>query len=100
MDFPPWQTVYGWVQQWKACGVTERVFGELREQVRLAQGRDAEPSAGLIDSQSVRAADTVGAASRGYDASKRGNERQRFIVTDALGLRVSVTVLAVSRQGP
>ncbi|GIF01591.1 IS5 family transposase [Paractinoplanes rishiriensis] len=98
MDFPPWQTVYGWFRQWKARGVTERILDELREQIRLAQGRDAEPSAGVIDSQSVKAADTVGKDSRGYDAGKKVNGRKRFIVTDTLGLLVSVTVLAASWQ--
>ncbi|WP_203790400.1 IS5 family transposase [Paractinoplanes rishiriensis] len=98
VDFPPWQTVYGWFRQWKARGVTERILDELREQIRLAQGRDAEPSAGVIDSQSVKAADTVGKDSRGYDAGKKVNGRKRFIVTDTLGLLVSVTVLAASWQ--
>jgi len=59
VDFPPWQTVYGWFKRWKQRGVTERILDELREQIRLAEGRNAEPSAGVIDSQSVKAADTV-----------------------------------------
>ena len=98
VDFPPWQTVYGWFRQWKVRGVTERILEELREQIRLVEGRDAEPSAGVIDSQSVKAADTVGKDSRGYDAGKKVNGRKRFIVTDTLGLLVSVTVLAASWQ--
>lgn len=56
------------------------------------------PSAGVIDFQSVKAADTVGKGSRGYDAGKKVNGRKRFIVTDSLGLLVSVTVLAASWQ--
>ncbi|GAA3945474.1 hypothetical protein Aau02nite_77810 [Amorphoplanes auranticolor] len=64
----------------------------------MAEGRDAEPSAGVIDSQSVKAADTVGRDTRGYDAGKKVNGRKRFIVTDTLGLLVSVTVLAASWQ--
>lgn len=98
VNFPPWQTVYGWFQRWKERGVTERIVQQLREQIRLAEGRDAEPSAGVIDSQSVRAADTVGRDTRGYDAGTKVNERKRFIVTDTLGLLVSVTVLAASWQ--
>jgi transposase len=98
VDFPPWQTVYGWFQRWKARGVTERILEELREQIRLAEGRNAEPSAGVIDSQSVKAADTVSRDTRGYDAGKKINGRKRFIVTDTLGLLVSVTVLAASWQ--
>jgi hypothetical protein len=56
----------------------------VREQLRLADGRNAEPSAGLIDSQSVKGADTVGRQTRGYDAGKKINGRKRFIVTDTL----------------
>jgi transposase len=98
VDFPPWQTVYGWSRQWKERGVTERILEELREQIRLAEGRDPQPSAGVIDSQSVKGAETVGKDSRGYDAGKKINGRKRFIVTDTLGLLVSVTVLAASWQ--
>ena len=98
VDFPPWQTVYGWFRQWKARGVTDRILEELREQIRTAEGRDPQPSAGVIDSQSIKGADTVGAASRGYDAGKKVNGRKRFIITDTLGLLVGVTVLAASWQ--
>src|SRR3954451_20345986 len=68
VDFPPWQTVYWQFQQWEKRQVTERILEELREQVRLHEGREPEPSAGIIDSQSVKAADTVGRDSRDYDA--------------------------------
>jgi transposase len=98
VDFPPWQTVYWQFQQWEKRRVTERILEELREQVRLAEGREPEPSAGIIDSQSVKAADTVGRDSRGYDAGKRINGRKRFIVTDTLGLLVVVCVTAASWQ--
>jgi transposase len=98
VDFPPWQTVYGLFVRWEARGVTERLLEELREQVRLDQGRDAEPSAGIIDSQSVKGADTVGRDTRGYDAGKKINGRKRFIVTDTLGLLIVVSVVAASVQ--
>jgi transposase len=98
VDFPPWQTVYGHFTQFNARGTTERILDELREQVRLAEGRDPEPTAGIIDSQSVKGADTVGADSRGYDAGKKINGRKRFIVTDTLGLLVVVCVMAASWQ--
>jgi transposase len=98
VDFPPWQTVYGWFRQWKTRGVTDRILEELREQIRVFKGRDPQPSAGVIDSQSVKGADTVGRDSRGYDAGKKVNGRMRFIVTDTLGLLVGVTVLAASWQ--
>jgi transposase len=64
-DFPPWQTVYWYFSRWEEQRVTLRLLDALRQRVRLADGRDAEPSAGIIDSQSVKGADTVGRASRG-----------------------------------
>ena len=67
-------------------------------QLRVQEGRNPEPSAGLIDSQSVKGADTVGRESRGYDAGKKVNGRKRFIVTDTLGLLLVVVVLAASVQ--
>ena len=98
VDFPPWQTVYGHFKQFNERGTTERILDELREQVRIAEGREPEPSAGIIDSQSVKGADTVGRDSRGYDAGKKINGRKRFIVTDTLGLLVTVCVLAACWQ--
>jgi hypothetical protein len=59
----------------------------VRAQLRVKQGRDPEPSAGLIDSQSAEDADTLGRESRGYDAGKKINGRKRFIVIDTLGIR-------------
>ncbi len=98
VDFPPWQTVYWQFQQWEKRQVTERILAELREQLRLAEGREADPSAGVLDSQSVKAADTVGSDSRGYDAGKKINGRKRFIVTDTLGLLVVVCVMSAACQ--
>ena len=98
VDFPPWQTVYWQFQQWKKRQVTERILEELREQLRLAEGREAQPSAGVMDSQTVKAADTVCRDSRGYDAGKKINGRKRFIVTDTLGLLVVVCVMSASWQ--
>jgi transposase len=98
VDFPPWQTVYGHFRQFNDRGTTERILDELREQVRVAEGRAPEPTAGIIDSHSVKGADTVGRDSRGYDAGKKINGRKRFIVTDTLGLLVVVCVMAASWQ--
>ena len=55
-DFPKWQTVYGYFRAWVRTGVWEKINARLVEQVRLSQGRQAEPSLGMIDSQSVRMA--------------------------------------------
>jgi transposase len=97
-DFPPWQTVYWYFVRWEKQRVTLRMLDMLRQQVRQVEGRDADPSAGIIDSQSVKAADTVGRDTRGYDAGKKVAGRKRFIVTDTLGLLITVTVCAASVQ--
>jgi transposase len=85
--------VYWYFTRWEQAGVTEKILPVVREQLRLAAGRNAE----LIDSQSVKGADTVGRQTRGYDAGKI-NGRKRFIVTDTLGLLLTVIVCAASRQ--
>jgi transposase len=97
-DFPPWQTVYWYFVRWEQQRATEAMLAALREQVRSDQGRNPQPSAGIIDSQSVKGADTVGRDSRGYDAGKKINGRKRFVVTDTLGLLIVVVVLAASVQ--
>src|SRR3954447_13424926 len=97
-DFPPWQTVYWYFNQWEQARVTEKILPVVRAQLRVQQGRNPEPSAGLIDSQSVKGADTVGRESRGYDAGKKVNGRKRFIVTDTLGLLLTVVVLTAGVQ--
>lgn len=80
VDFPPWQTVYWYFDRWEKDKVTERMLVVLRRRVRAAHGRAEEPSAGIIDSQSVRGADTVPRTSRGYDAGKKVNERYLKLV--------------------
>ena len=97
-DFPPWQTVYWHFTSWENAKVTEKILPVVRGQLRVQEGRDPEPSAGLIDSQSVKGADTVGRESRGYDAGKKVNGRKRFIVTDTLGLLLTVVVLTAGVQ--
>jgi len=98
-DFPPWQTVYRYFRAWRTDGTLDRVHDALREQVRVKEeGRNPEPSAGIVDSQSVKGADTVGAATRGYDAGKKINGRKRHIVTDTIGLLLVVIVSAASIQ--
>lgn len=74
-DYPPWQTVYWYFVRWEQAKVTEQILSVLRRRVRAQQGRAAEPSAGIIDSQSVKGADTVPCTSRGYDANKKINGR-------------------------
>jgi len=61
-EFPPWQSVYDQFRRWKAEGTWERIHDALREQVRIEAGREPSPSAGILDSQSVRTAGKRGAA--------------------------------------
>ena len=96
--FPPWQMVYWYFVRWEQAKATEKILPVVRAQLRLREGRDPEPSAGLIDSQTVNGADTVGRDTRGYDAGRKVNGRKRFIVTYTLGLLLVVVVLAASTQ--
>jgi transposase len=98
VDFPPWSTVYNYFAAWEAAGITGNVLDCLRDRVRIAEGRAATPSAAVVDSQSVKAAETVGVASRGYDAGKKINGRKRHVVVDTLGLLLCVMVTAASVQ--
>ena len=97
-DFPPWDTVYWYFKTWNEAGVTDRIHDALRAAVRDADGRDPMASAGIVDAQSIKGADTVGKDSRGYDAGKKVNGRKRHVVTDTLGLLVVVLVTAASVQ--
>jgi putative transposase len=97
-DFPPWRTVYGFYWRWNASGATTVLHDQLRTQVRLAAGRNPQPSAAIIDSQSVRAADTVPRSSRGFDAAKKINGRKRHLAVDTLGLLLAIVVTAASVQ--
>jgi putative transposase len=97
-DFPPWRTVYGIYQRWNASGTTLALHDALRGQVRQATGRTIEPTAAVIDSQSVRAAATVPKASRGWDNAKKVNGRKRHIAVDTTGLLLEVLVTPASTQ--
>jgi len=97
-DFPPWRTVYGFFARWAADGTLDRVHDTLRDQVRVDAGRQPQPSAAIIDSQSVRAADTVPKQTRGFDAGKKVNGRKRHIAVDTLGLLLAIVVTAASTQ--
>ena len=97
-DFPPWQTVYWHFAAWRDDGTLARLHDALRAQVRIAAGRTAEPTAAVIDSQSVRAADTVPKASRGWDNAKKVNGRKRHIAVDTMGLLLAIVVTAASVQ--
>jgi transposase len=97
-DLPPWSTVYWWFAKWTHDGTLARLHDLLRDQVRTSAGRAATPSAATIDSQSVRAADTVPRSSRGWDAGKKVNGRKRHLAVDTIGLLLVVLVTAANLQ--
>jgi transposase len=97
-DFPPWQTVYAVFARWEEDKLTFRLLDAIRRAAREQQDRNPQPSAGILDTQSVRAADTVGRETRGYDAGKKTNGRKRFIVTDTVGFLLMVMVRPASVQ--
>ncbi|GAA4980833.1 IS5 family transposase [Kitasatospora paranensis] len=95
-DFPAWDRVYAFFRRWRDNGLVVEFHDRLRDRVRRAVGRDPEPTAGIIDAQSVKGAASVPAASRGFDGGKKVNGRKRNIVVDTLGLLLAVMVTAAS----
>ena len=97
-DFPPWRTVYGMHARWRKDGVLADITDLLRGRVRQAAGRHPEPSAAVMDSQSVResAEGVVPAATSGYDGSKMVNGRKRHLLTDTMGLLITATATAAN----
>jgi putative transposase len=99
-DFPPWKTVYDWFRKWRIDGTWERLNTELRERLRGHLGRDPNPSAGIVDSQSVRTTG-VGGNERGFDPAKKnveGRKRHLFVDTEGLVLKAKVHSAKVPDQ--
>lgn len=95
-DFPPWDAVYAFFQRWNSRGLPHRLVDRLRSRLRGASGRDSQPSAAVLDSQTIKAADTVGAGTRGFDAGKKINGRKRHLAVDTEGFLLAVVVTAAS----
>ena len=95
-DLPPWQTVYGYFRRWKNYGLWERINGVLVKKVRVKVKRKAEPSAAILDSQSVKTSE--GGEQRGVAVHKQTPGRKRHILVDTLGMLLIVLVHSASIQ--
>lgn len=97
-DFPPYKTVYDYYAKWEKDGTTQAIHDLLRARARERAGRAAEPTAAIIDAQSVKTSANVPEPGQGIDAAKKIKGRKRHLATDVLGLLLAVLVTAASVQ--
>jgi transposase len=95
-DLAPWDAAYRWFAAWSADGTWRRVHAALRERVREHDGRDRQPTAAVLDSQSAKSAE--GGEAIGYDAGKRVRGRKRHLLVDTGGLLLHRVVHSASVQ--
>lgn len=96
VDFPPWDSVYAFYQRWNTRGLPQHLVTRLRGRLRELQGRAADPTACIIDSQIVKCADTVGKKTSGYHGGKKITGRGRHLVVDTEGWLLALVVTAAS----
>jgi len=95
-EYPKWKSVYHYFRQWRMSGDWQCLHDTLRAQVREQAGRHKHPTAGCLDSQSVKTTEIEGV--RGYDAAKQITGHKRHLLVDTLGLLMLVVVTAASVQ--
>jgi transposase len=96
-DLPPWHTVYQQSQRWLKAGVFEAIVHDLREVLRVAQGRKAQPSAAIFDSRTVQSTPESGTRA-GYDGAKRRRGSKVHTAVDTLGHLLAAHITAANEQ--
>ncbi|GAC1650326.1 MAG: IS5-like element ISMac15 family transposase [Ktedonobacteraceae bacterium] len=97
-EYPAWQSVYTYFRDWRDDGTWQRLHDTLRAQVRERAGRHKHPTAGALDSQSVKTTPLPG--ERGYDAGKKVKRHKPHILVDTLGLLMAVIVTSAALSDP